>query len=440
MMAGHAQAQEAVFSGTVKDYQGSAMIIDAATNQPVDSVQVAADGKFTAKLNISEPKTFYFVLQDPQLGFKLYLEPKDKLKGQVARYDTIVNGQKTTMWRSTFSGKNADCNTYANDLSKNFFMIQNEVLMQTASQKLNFLQFKQLFNAKIDSVKALADKQLKNKTYREATKKDYDAKLTPAYTWFGQMATQPDDDYKAYLTSVDLNNPANIATAMSYADYNKKFCLPKDGDPIIAYLKLLPTLFTNDVVIGMLADQEIQNVIQTAPTNLDDIYAAYKQVKGSAPVSAEIEQLYNHYKAMTVGKQAIDFDMYDTEGNKVMLSDLRGKAVYIDCWATWCGPCKMETPHMAKLYEHYKDNPNIVLVSISLDNTEKPWLAMLKQDNPQWPQYIVKNAFESALCKNYSINAIPRFLMFDKEGRVISLDAPRPSSSEIIDFIDKALQ
>ena len=143
---------------------------------------------------------------------------------------------------------------------------------------------------------------------------------------------------------------------------------------------------------------------------------------------------------MSAGKQAVDFDLYDVEGNKVMLSDLKGKFVYMDCWATWCGPCKAQIPYMEKLYEHYKNNPNIVLVSVSLDKTTKPWLAMLEKDKPGWPQYIVKDEFKSKLCTAYSITGIPRFMMFDKESNVISLNAPRPSSEDIIRFIDEALK
>ena len=95
---------------------------------------------------------------------------------------------------------------------------------------------------------------------------------------------------------------------------------------------------------------------------------------------------------------------------------------------------------MEKLYEHYKNNPNLILVSVSLDKTTKPWLEMLEKDKPQWPQYIVKDEFKSKLCTTYSITGIPRFMMFDKDGNVISLNAPRPSSEDIIRFIDDALK
>ena len=132
--------------------------------------------------------------------------------------------------------------------------------------------------------------------------------------------------------------------------------------------------------------------------------------------------------------------MYDPDGNKVMLSDLRGKALYIDCWATWCGPCRGETPNMVKLYEHYKNDPRIQLVSVSLDKKEKNWKAVVAEEKLAWPQYIVHDEFESALCRNYDIEGIPRFLFIDAQGCILSLDAKRPSDPDIIAWIENLLK
>ena len=64
----------------------------------------------------------------------------------------------------------------------------------------------------------------------------------------------------------------------------------------------------------------------------------------------------------------------------------------------------------------------------------------LAEDKPQWRQFICLDAFDSEVCKNYGINAIPRFLFFDKDGKVISLDAPRPSSAKITEYIDRHIR
>ena len=76
------------------------------------------------------------------------------------------------------------------------------------------------------------------------------------------------------------------------------------------------------------------------------------------------------------------------------------------------------------------------MLSISLDKNKAKWEKKLAEDKPQWRQFICLDAFDSEVCKNYGINAIPRFLFFDKDGKVISLDAPRPSSAKITEYID----
>ena len=76
------------------------------------------------------------------------------------------------------------------------------------------------------------------------------------------------------------------------------------------------------------------------------------------------------------------------------------------------------------------------LISISLDDSNSKWQKKIAADKPGWRQFIVKGNFKSLLCQNYDIDAIPRFLMFDKKGNIISLDAPRPSDERIIEWID----
>ena len=118
----------------------------------------------------------------------------------------------------------------------------------------------------------------------------------------------------------------------------------------------------------------------------------------------------------------------------------KDKVYIFEFWATWCGPCCAEIPHMEKLAAHYAKNKKIVLLSISLDKNKAKWEKKLAEDKPQWRQFICLDAFDSEVCKNYGINAIPRFLFFDKDGKVISLDAPRPSSAKITEYIDRHIR
>lgn len=122
------------------------------------------------------------------------------------------------------------------------------------------------------------------------------------------------------------------------------------------------------------------------------------------------------------------------------LSNFQGKVTYIDFWATWCGPCCAEIPFVEKLVEKYKDNPKIEFLSISLDKDVKKWHEKLDRDKPSWRQYVIPENFKSDFAVEYNITAIPRFMMFDGEGRIITINAERPSAPNIEDVINGCLK
>lgn len=84
------------------------------------------------------------------------------------------------------------------------------------------------------------------------------------------------------------------------------------------------------------------------------------------------ETLCNRWRKLSVGALSPNFNCTDLSGKKVSLSDFKGKYVYIDIWATWCGPCQREIPHLQKLEEKYHGK-DIYFVSISCDNNKKAW-------------------------------------------------------------------
>ena len=112
---------------------------------------------------------------------------------------------------------------------------------------------------------------------------------------------------------------------------------------------------------------------------------------------------------------------------------------YIDVWATWCAPCCKEIPHLEKLVEQYKGNDKIRFVSISVDQNRNAWLKKLEKDQPEWEQYILSKEEEKQFMSYWGIGGIPRFIMLNKEGRIVQSDAPRPSDEQLIEMINSQL-
>ncbi|TDP02227.1 TlpA family protein disulfide reductase [Flavobacterium sp. 245] len=142
-----------------------------------------------------------------------------------------------------------------------------------------------------------------------------------------------------------------------------------------------------------------------------------------------------------VGQKGLEFTYNDINDKPVSFSDFKGKFVYIDLWATWCGPCKAEIPHMKKIEEDYHGK-NIVFVSLSLDKPKdaQKWKDFVTKEQLKGIQLMADKDFSSAVAKNYDVNAIPRFLLFDTKGNIINADALRPSNPELRAQLDKLLK
>jgi len=137
---------------------------------------------------------------------------------------------------------------------------------------------------------------------------------------------------------------------------------------------------------------------------------------------------------------APNFNYENYKGGKTTLKDLKGKLVYIEVWATWCGPCIKEMPALTQLIKDFKGK-DVEFVSISVDSKldYEKWRKMIPEKNVGGMQLLADKSFESDFMKAFSIGLIPRTLMIDEEGRVITTKAPRPSADNTKRYIDSLL-
>jgi thiol-disulfide isomerase/thioredoxin len=136
------------------------------------------------------------------------------------------------------------------------------------------------------------------------------------------------------------------------------------------------------------------------------------------------------------GEPAIDFTYPDKDDNEFSLSSFKGSLVFVDVWATWCGPCLAQIPALQQLEEDYYDK-NITFLSVSVDTDKDAWLKMLAEKELGGVQLWADGWSE--ITKSYAIFGIPRFMLFDSKGNTISVDAPRPTSVEIRTMLDANL-
>jgi len=133
----------------------------------------------------------------------------------------------------------------------------------------------------------------------------------------------------------------------------------------------------------------------------------------------------------------------DVDGNYFTFGDLKGKVVYVDYWASWCGPCRSEMPFSKQLHGMFTDKQlkQIVFLYVSIDQSEDAWKDAIKQIGMEGKLGISPGNWQSPIARYFQINSIPRYMLIDKKGNIVDLNAKRPSSGqEIYNDILKLLQ
>lgn len=154
-------------------------------------------------------------------------------------------------------------------------------------------------------------------------------------------------------------------------------------------------------------------------------------------IAKMVKDKYQHLEGMLEGNPAPDFTLADVNGNSVSLDDLKGKYIYIDFWATWCGPCKEEIPYLKELEREYSDR-NIHFVSISFDSEKDhdKWLNFVKDNELTGIQLFADSASHDVLSNAFNIQMIPRFVLLDQEGKIVDANAPRPSDEKLVTLLE----
>ncbi len=138
-------------------------------------------------------------------------------------------------------------------------------------------------------------------------------------------------------------------------------------------------------------------------------------------------------------KKAFNFLLHDSTGKEYKLDDFKGKMLFIDFWASWCAPCKAQIPHQKELEKAYAGK-NIVFASVSLDKSKPAWLKAVKEEDLHGVILHAKGDFKNEFPKAYGIESIPRYMLIDANGHIISDNMIRPENKkEIRGIFDEEL-
>jgi len=423
----------AILSGKIQNPAGESVNIYKGRDL-VKKIALSEDGTFSDTLKIENG---YYRFNHGREGSEMYLSTGDELKVELntKEFDESI----------TYSGIGSESNNFlaAKYLAEEKFDLNFAELY--AMEEAEFLgMMNEVKSSKVEFLKAaenitpaLRDLEKKNIEYQYLT---YLQNYQPAHRYYSKNEDfVASDDFIKTLEDVDYSNEEEYNSSDFYKTLAQRHYASKisDSDNPAEVFKTI-----NESTFPALK-QDLANMLnyEIGPNNKhnEDYYNGLMAMSSDDKYKEALTSKYDKIKKLTKGMPSPKFVEYEKHGGGVTsLDDLKGKYVYIDVWATWCGPCIREIPSLKEVEKQYHGK-NIAFVSTSIDRAKdhNTWVEMVKEKQLGGTQLMADNDWNSQFVKDYAIEGIPRFILVDPDGNIVSADAPRPSSPKLIEMFDE---
>lgn len=398
-------------------------------------IALKPDGTFSTTLPIEYDGVYLIATKNNRAA--MYLTKNSKLN--ISADD--ANFYNTIKFEGTGSAEN------------NYWQQKSAILIKEMSNPQEFYSNEEsLYLNKIKEMKnniltLLNNTKLLEKSFKENEKKSLDyfeqLQILVYERYHSHYAKKEDfktsDNFPKVDPLINYDNEVDYRFSSHYkqlvnANFNNYLTSKIESGDEYTYKVALPEI--KKIKSKSIKNALVQNLAYEVIAGNPDSEMLYNEImtlSDNTKLKESLTAKYNKIKTMAVGKASPTFEYENFKGGKTSLESLKGKYVYIDVWATWCGPCRKEIPSLQKIEEDYHGK-NIEFVSLSIDTKKdyEKWRKFVEEKKLGGIQLFADNDWNSKFVTDYAIEGIPRFILVDPNGNIVSADAPRPSDPKLV--------
>lgn len=413
---------------------------------PVDTLTIDSNWIFVANSTFEEG---FYQMVYKDFAFVLYLEPDKTLNINID-----ANQPESTL---EFSGGGKKFNTYLQQVNEERNRLKENAPDLFALPESDFLAAVDASRKRMDTllVNYITAKPTTNPNVLQLESlNNYYSMLHMLMLYSSQRAYFTEESVALSQRYFDFLNPSSLNDSLAennliyYSFLNEalnhfiqekaqseKLALVDYADFMQLRIRIIDSVFSSQTIKNYFLGQTALNSIRLAFLNKEDsLLATAINMLSDSVLTEAIHSELELNKHLQAGQKAPHFEVFSPSGKLHQLTDFRGKKLYIDVWATWCAPCLEELPYIKNLQSKSKEL-NVEVLSITLDENLNTWKKFLKNKAFGGTQCYAENHWNSTFCKDYRIQSIPRYILIDEEGNLISANAPKPSDKKLLDLL-----
>jgi thiol-disulfide isomerase/thioredoxin len=390
--------------------------------QPGDSVSIQINTKPTPSVNISgnsaEENAFL------QQFFTPYASMFDDTLNQAKMLATTIDAYEAELFKLKREQENVlkESEQYSRLSAEFRAFIEDQILYHYWGSLLTYPIARANSSTSILTVDPIPDVMLEG--LKNVTLNDESALIADAYRNFVK-------NYCVYFTS-KANGFKKFTDYTISADKKLAMARAKFDEPIFTYWL---ARFVADEC-GRLAPfmvKKLQSELKEKDTK-EIYYSIVTAYCDALPAVENVKQGDKNSKGSSAASDNKELDLVDVDGKSVELSKYKGKVVYIDFWASWCGPCRQMMPFSKKIHEELtdKEKKQIVFLYISIDASKEAWLKGMKDMGMEGENVISPGNWQSKAVRYFQFNGIPRYMIMNKKGEIVDFNAKRPADPSIL--------